>query len=153
LLGKTNQFNLTTRRHRLEDLQSLLSPPGSISLTLRLTDKFGDQGIVGVLLAVPAAGASLKTLCVDSFLISCRVIGRGVEDTLWASLVNRAASNGVARIVGDYIPTARNELAATVYERLGLRRLEELQPGTRFVLETVRAIPFPAWMGVEDIDR
>ncbi|MGA2556123.1 MAG: HAD-IIIC family phosphatase [Verrucomicrobiota bacterium] len=150
LLGKTNQFNLTTRRHRLEDLQSLLSRPGSVSLTLRLTDKFGDQGIVGVLLAVP--GDDLKTWCVDSFLMSCRVIGRGVEDALWASLVNRAARSGVARIVGDYIPTPKNGLAATVYERLGLRRLEELQTGTRFVLETVQPIPLPAWMTVEDID-
>jgi FkbH-like protein len=150
LLGKTNQFNLTTRRHRLEDLQSMLSRPGSISLTLRLTDKFGDQGIVGVILAVP--GDDPGTLCIDSFLMSCRVIGRGVEDTLWASLVNRAARAGVGRIVGDYIPTARNGLAATVYERLGLRRLEELQAGTRFVLEAVQPIPFPAWMTIEDLD-
>jgi FkbH-like protein len=152
LLGKTNQFNLTTRRHRLEDLQGLLSRPGSVGLTLRLTDKFGDQGIVGLLLAVPVPGDELKTWSVDSFLISCRVIGRGVENVLWAALVNRAARGGVARIVGDYIPTARNGLAATVYERLGLRRLEELQTGVRFVLETVRPIPFPAWMAVEDID-
>jgi predicted enzyme involved in methoxymalonyl-ACP biosynthesis len=83
--------------------------------------------------------------------MSCRVIGRGVEDALWASLVNRAARNGVARIFGDYIPTARNELAAPVYERLGLRRLEDLPPGARFILEPVRPIPFPAWMAVEEV--
>jgi FkbH-like protein len=149
MLGKTNQFNLTTRRHRLEDLQSMLSRPGSISLTLRLTDKFGDQGIVGVLLAVP--GDDTKSLVVDSFLVSCRAIGRGVEDALWCSMVNRAARSGVARILGDYFPTARNGLAATVYERLGLRRLEELQTGTRFVLETVQPMPYPTWMTIEDI--
>ena len=99
MMGKTNQFNLTTRRHRLEDFQAMLSNPGCIGLALRLTDNFGDQVILGVILAVPGDGAG--TLRVDSFLMSCRVIGRGVEDALWAALVNRAARAGVGRIVGD----------------------------------------------------
>lgn len=150
MMGKTNQFNLTTRRHRLEDLQQVLSQPGNISLTLRLIDKFGDQGIVGVLLAVP--GTEPRTLIVDSFLISCRALGRGVEDTLWASLVNRAHRNGVVKIIGDYIPTERNGLAAGVYEKLGCRRLEESPSGVRFVLEPVQPVPSPAWMTVEQIE-
>ncbi len=75
MFGKTNQFNLTTRRHGLAELKRLASAPGAISLTLRLADKFGDQGIVGVLLAVP--GEQAGSLMVDSFLISCRALGRG----------------------------------------------------------------------------
>src|SRR5207244_5614015 len=83
MLGKTNQFNLTTRRHSRAQVQTILESPGSIALALRLRDKFGDQGIIAVLLAVRSGDGA--TLVVDSFLISCRALGRGVEDALWAA--------------------------------------------------------------------
>lgn len=149
MLGKTNQFNLTTKRHRLEDLKVLLSQPGCVNLTLRLIDKFGDQGIVGVLLAVPEEGG--RSLRVDSFLVSCRALGRGVEDVLWAAFVNRAVRNGVLRVSAHYIPTAKNQLVATLYDRLGLRRLEESEVGTQYVLEPVKSVRPPKWIVVEEI--
>jgi FkbH-like protein len=148
LLAKTNQFNLTTRRHRLEDVLRMLSLPGAVGLTLRLIDKFGDQGIVALILAAPTPEPG--GLLVDTFLMSCRVIGRGVEDALWAALANHAAKQGIVRILGDYIPTAKNGLAEGFYQRLGLRHMEDLKPGARFVLEPVRPVTFPAWMKVED---
>lgn len=148
MLAKTNQFNLTTRRHRLEDVHRLLSPLQSVGLTLRLADKFGDQGIVGVLLAAPQEDGT--SMYVDSFLVSCRAIGRGVEDVLWASLVNRVAANGVKRIYGDYIPTAKNPLVAGLYPRLGLKQCEQTPAGTRFVLEQTAPGHYPDYIAVEE---
>jgi FkbH-like protein len=151
LLGKTNQFNLTTRRHRLEDLRNMLSSPGFVSLTLRLEDKFGDQGIVGVLLA-KAADHETKTLDVDSFLISCRALGRGVEEVLWAALVNRALRAGRQKVVGEYLPTAKNGIVASLYDCLGLRRVAESATRTEYLFEVNSPIPFPEWMTVLEND-
>jgi len=149
MLGKTNQFNLTTRRHGLNELRGLISS-GSVSLTLRLADKFGDQGIVGVLIAVPEDGGA--SLAVDSFLVSCRAIGRGVEDAMWAALVNAAARKGIHRIVGEYIPTAKNGLVAALYDRFGLKRLEQSENCVRFLLTPVEPIRFPEWIKMEESD-
>jgi FkbH-like protein len=74
MLSKTNQFNLTTRRHSRTQVQSMLESPGSIALTLRLRDKFGDQGIITILLAI--ASREDATLSIDSFVVSCKALGR-----------------------------------------------------------------------------
>jgi FkbH-like protein len=147
MLGKTNQFNLTTRRHRLEDVKRLTSQPGSVAVALRLVDKFGDQGIVGVLLAVPEDNAA--SLTIDSFLVSCRALSRGVEEVLWAELVNRAAADGMRRIHGHYLPTAKNSLVANLYDRFGLTRTCEANTSIHYVLEPVQPIAFPAWITVD----
>ena len=103
MIGRTNQFNLTTRRHTRAQLQAMLEAPGSIALALRLRDKFGDQGIVALLLAIPARENA--TLAIDTFLVSCRALGRGVEDALWASLVNRAKRQSVRKLDAEYLAT------------------------------------------------
>jgi FkbH-like protein len=146
MLGKTNQFNVTTRRHRLEDVRLLISRPGAVCLCLRLADKFGDQGIVGVLLAEP--GDAGDSLTIDSFLVSCRALGRGVERVLWAELVNRATSAGVRRIHAYYLPTAKNALVANLYDQFGMKKLDESNGDTYYVLEPVVPVAFPAWTTV-----
>lgn len=148
MLGKTNQFNLTTKRHGIRDLRDMISAAGSVSLTLRLTDKFGEQGIVGVLIALPQDEG--RSLYIDSLLISCRAIGRGVEDVLWAALLNHALRRDVDRIVGHFISTGRNGLVATLYERLGLSRIENVRPGEWFLLEDIKPGRFPMWIAVEE---
>jgi FkbH-like protein len=147
LLSKTNQFNVTTRRHQIDEVKRIISQSGSIHLTLRLTDRFGDQGIVGVLLAV--AGSGDASLLVDSFLVSCRALSRGVEEVLWAELVNRAAAKGMQRIHGNYLPTAKNSLVANLYDRFGLKRTREANTGIHYVLEPVQPIAFPSWITVD----
>ena len=147
MLGKTNQFNLTTRRHSLDEVQRLAALPGAICLTARLADKFGDQGLVGVLLCEP--GPAARSLCVDSFLVSCRALGRGVEDVLWAELLGRASAAGVERIDAQYLPTAKNGLAARLYDRLGLARTAESAAAVDYVLQPVRPAAFPAWITVD----
>ncbi|HTS19495.1 MAG TPA: HAD-IIIC family phosphatase [Verrucomicrobiae bacterium] len=147
MLSKTNQFNLTTRRHRLEEVKALMEKPGSIGLTLRLADKFGDQGIVGVLLTVPDEGHRLR---IDSYLVSCRALGRGVEECLWAELVKQALKDGVQGIVGEYIPTAKNALAEKFYNKLGFVQLEQTPSVTRYLMEPLKPVDPPSWLARKD---
>ena len=144
MLGKTNQFNMTTRRHSRAHVQTMLDSPGSIALALRLRDKFGDQGTVAVLLAV--RGRDAATLVIDSFLVSCRALGRGAEDALWAELVSRACQQNVRRLEAEYISTAKNGIVAGLYDRLGLQRVEHDSSSTRYVLEPIVPVEFPSWI-------
>jgi FkbH-like protein len=148
MLGKTNQFNLTTRRHSRAQVQSMLESPASIALALRLRDKFGDQGIVAVLLAVPTSDEG--TLSIDSFLVSCRALGRGVEDALWAAMVKCAHQQGVRRLEAEYVPTAKNGIVARLYDRFGLQRLEHGSSVIRYALEPLGSAKSPSWIVSEN---
>lgn len=119
LLAKTNQFNLTTRRHTAAQLAAMIAE-GAVALWLRLADRFGDHGLVGVALAQPD-GVRWR---IDTFLLSCRVIGRGAETALLAELASRVVARGATELVGEYLPTGRNELAADFYARHGFAPAE-----------------------------
>jgi FkbH-like protein len=148
LLAKTNQFNLTTRRHTRAQVQVMLNLPGSIALALRLRDKFGDQGLVALLLATPARED--KTLLIDSLLVSCRALGRGVEKTLWAAMLDRADEQGFERLEAEYRPTARNGLAAGFYPELGLEQVSADCSAIRYSLQPIERRPFPPWMALAE---
>jgi FkbH-like protein len=148
MLGKTNQFNLTTRRHSRAQVQAMLGLSDSIPLALRLRDKFGDQGIIAVLLAIPSGDNG--TLVVDNFLVSCRALGRGVEDALWAAMLRRANRQRMRRVEAEYIPTARNSIVASLYDRLGLQRIEHSSSSTRYQLEPVTKLEFPSWITLKN---
>ncbi|MEE8394143.1 MAG: HAD-IIIC family phosphatase, partial [Rhodospirillales bacterium] len=97
MLARTNQFNLTTRRHGEAVLRRMMANEGTILLSVSLSDRFGDLGIVGLVLAAPSddpAHEGNSVLAIDSFLVSCRALGRGVEDILWSELVRRAGAAG-----------------------------------------------------------
>lgn len=148
MLGKTNQFNLTTKRHSRAHVQAILETPRSIALALRLRDKFGDQGIVAVLLAMP--GENDSTLVIDSFLVSCRALGRGVEDALWAAMLERAHRQGVRRLEAEYIATAKNGIVARVYDRLGLQRAADYSSSTRYALDRIDSAKCPSWISMNN---
>jgi FkbH-like protein len=148
MLGKTNQFNLTTRRHSRAQVQAMLQLAGSIALALRLRDKFGNQGIIALLLAILSGDNG--TLVVDSFLVSCRALGRGVEDALWAAMLCRANRQNVRRLEAEYIPTPKNSIVANLYDRLGLQRVEHSSSSTRYISDPVPVIEFPSWIAVKD---
>jgi len=131
LLAKTNQFNLTTRRHAREDVLALLARPGSVGLTVRVRDRFGDHGLVAVLIGVPGGDGAFR---IDTWLMSCRVIGRTVEQFCFRALRERALALGHRRIAGEYIPSAKNALVAELYDTLGLRRVAET-PGKAVLYE------------------
>jgi len=123
LIGKTNQFNLTTRRHSHEDLQRMLSRRDALGLVLTLEDKFGGHGLISVLLAVPVAEQPEKTLRIDTWLMSCRVIGRTAEHFLLNELVERARMRNYQALQGEFIPTRKNAMVSDLYEGLGFERV------------------------------
>jgi FkbH-like protein len=122
LLGKTNQFNLTTRRHSREDVLRLLALPDAIGMTLRVEDRFGDHGLIGVMIAVPSQ-EDARVLRVDTWLMSCRVIGRTVEEFSMGELLERARELDYREIHGEYIPTKKNALVSELYVRMGFQRV------------------------------
>ena len=119
LLGKTNQFNLTTRRHTADDVWRILSATGSFGLTLRLRDRFSDYGLISVVLAAPLTEAEQPTLRLDTWLMSCRAIGRTVEDYFLNCIAAEAQWRGYVAMLGEFIPTEKNGQVAGLYQRFG----------------------------------
>jgi len=145
LTNKTNQFNLTTRRYTEGQVERLRTTPGAWSGVFELTDFYGDHGIIGLLIAVPAEAPS--TWMVDTWLMSCRVLGRRFEDFMADRLVAAAREHGIARLVGSYHPTERNGLVADLYPRLGFA-----PKGTegRFVLDVASVVrPFGEFVATD----
>jgi FkbH-like protein len=133
LINKTNQFNLTTRRYTEAEVQAVAEDPASIALALRLTDRFGDNGLISVILARPDEALQSDELLIDTWLMSCRVLGRQVEAATLEALAAVAARRGAAALVGEYRPTARNSMVAEHYTRLGFApasRLADRPEGT-----------------------
>ena len=115
LLGKTNQFNLTTRRHGATDIEHFQSTPGGQAIALRVRDRFGDSGVVGLLLA-----QTDRNICrIDTVLLSCRVIGRDIERALLAEAAQRASSDSARWLLGEFRPTKKNGPAADFYPNCG----------------------------------
>lgn len=122
LINKTNQFNLTTRRYTEAEVERIAGDPRAIALALRLEDKFGDNGLISVVLARPDAGIEANELLIDSWLMSCRVLGRQVEAAVLEALADAAAAAGWHALVGEYRPTERNGMVAEHYPRLGFQQ-------------------------------
>ncbi|MDE3177606.1 MAG: HAD family hydrolase [Pseudomonadota bacterium] len=120
LINKTNQFNLTTRRYDEADYDAFLRDENVVGLHVRLIDRFGDNGLIGVVIARGEGAA----LVVDSWLMSCRVLGRGVEAAILAILVSEARRRGVTELIGEFIPSAKNGMVAKHYDGLGFRTIE-----------------------------
>lgn len=116
LLAKTNQFNLTTRRHNREAVEALLARGGRCYV-FGLADRFGSYGIIGVMLTVPASGG--RAHAIDTWLMSCRVIGRKVERGMLAHVIGDLRDAGVRELIGELIPTGKNGMVADLYPDLG----------------------------------
>ena len=111
LINKTNQFNLTTRRKTQSDIAALLDSPDAAVLAWRVADRFGDYGLVGVgILNFVDQAAEIETL-----LMSCRVLGRGVENAVFAALSEFVRTRGAQRLVGEFLQTSKNQLVASLY--------------------------------------
>jgi FkbH-like protein len=111
LLAKTNQFNLTTRRHSATQVEEFASTPGGQAVAVRVRDRFGDAGVVGLALARNEGDRCY----IDSLLLSCRVIDRGIETALLAHLAQNAARMGAKWLIGEYIATKKNAPCTDFY--------------------------------------
>lgn len=128
LTRKTNQFNLTARRYSDEQIAQFTQDLDRDVISLRLVDRFGDAGIVGVgILAYKE-----DTAVVDTFLLSCRIIGRRVEDVLLSECVKRAQSRSCTLLRGEYRPTDKNTQVRDFYPRHGFREAASVDGVQRF---------------------
>ena len=116
LAARTNQFNLTLRRHTPETVAAMVGSPDWWVLTLSLCDRLGDHGLVGAAIVDRRDPARRR---IDTVLMSCRVLGWGVETALLAHLAARSAAEGAAVLVGEFVPGPRNQPAADYYPRHG----------------------------------
>jgi FkbH-like protein len=149
MLAKTNQFNLTTRRHSEAKLRKMIDMPGSILLTLSLSDRFGDQGIVGLCIVLKDQDTDSAEL--DSFLLSCRAIGRGAEDALWSSLLKKVSLMGFRQLKAAYYASPKNSQVSNLLDRWGMKRVHENSHGVEYTLELPTKIDLPDWININEI--
>lgn len=131
LMAKSNQFNLTTERLQAGDLATLMARPDATVYSFAVSDRLADHGLTGVLITEADAEDAGATR-VHSFLMSCRVIGRGIEFAVWRAVVADALAHGKQRLRAAYRPTAKNAQVADFYDRLGLQLSSEAADGSRF---------------------
>ncbi|TLX40789.1 HAD-IIIC family phosphatase [Xanthobacter autotrophicus] len=120
LISKSNQFNLTSRRYSEADVKAMEEDPSIFTLQVRLKDRFGDNGMISVVACRTMEG---NRWLIDTWLMSCRVLGRGVEKIVLRHLVEAARRQGIAELVGEYRPTERNALVRDHYAQLGFTTL------------------------------
>jgi FkbH-like protein len=154
LLAKTNQFNLTTRRRSAAEVEEFAAAEGGQAVVVRVRDRFGDAGVVGLALARRQGDSCV----IDSLLLSCRVIGRGIESALLAYVGQQALGSGAKRLVGEYIATKKNAPCAEFYSDHGFSRMvpsEGVSSGSVFYeLDlTSSTITSPKWITVEGNER
>ena len=141
LIGKTNQFNLTTRRHSESQVREILSMPRSLGFTIRLADRFGDHGLIAVVIGRPSDSYPM-TLLIDTWLMSCRVIGRTTEEFTLQQILERSRRIGYRSVVGEYIPTRKNMLVQDLLPRLGFAALTKVESvSQRFSIATDAKTP------------
>lgn len=117
LINKTNQFNLTTVRRTQDEVEELVGSKDALVLGMDIKDKYGDYGLVGVTILKKKA----KSCVIDTLLMSCRVLGRGAEDTLIAKLAEAAKSLGCDEIRGRYIATSKNAMVKDFYRHFNFK--------------------------------
>lgn len=145
LTQKTNQFNLTTRRYNEADISRFMGDPRRKVLTIKVSDRLGDNGIVGTAITEDDGDAC----ALDTFLLSCRVIGRGIETAFIAYIADQARLRGKSRLVGMFCPTAKNELAKHFYEDHGFRRVADDADGSVWELDLATSdLKAPEWITV-----
>lgn len=121
LSQRSNQFNLRTVRYTDADIEALANDPSVIDLSFTLEDKFGDNGLIAVVIMKPL---NKETLFVDTWFMSCRVLKRGMENFTLNTMVQKAKEAGYKRIIGEYLPTPKNAMVAEHYPQLGFTKIE-----------------------------
>lgn len=138
LINKTNQFNLTTRRYTAQEVSAMMLDSRNLLLHFRLVDRYGDNGIISVVIGQMD---DENDLLLDTWLMSCRVLGRQVEAATLNIVSNLARDRGARSIVGDYHPTAKNGMVRAHYKNLGFAHVEEHPDGSsRWKLDLARFI-------------
>ena len=140
LISKTNQFNLTTYRHNESQTRDFMKNDQYFTLQVRLADTFGDNGMVSVVICKK----NTEEWFIDTWLMSCRVVGRRLEEVVFYEIVKSAKFEGVKKITGVYIPTERNEIVRGHYLKLGFEALNNDTLGATTWSKSLDNIEIPA---------
>jgi FkbH-like protein len=122
LISKSNQYNLTTKRYTEVQVAQMEKEEKYFTLQVRLSDVFGDNGMISVVICAEDVPREWR---VDTWLMSCRVLGRRVETAILNNILHHARERGIRKLVGTYIPTERNRLVEDHYSKLGFQKIEE----------------------------
>jgi FkbH-like protein len=148
LINKSNQFNLTTRRYTEEDILAVMADPAAFGLQLRLLDRFGDNGVIAIIIGRLRDGGDLY---IDTWLMSCRVLGRQVEPTTLNLIAQEAKTLGARRLIGEYLPTKKNAMVREHYARLGFTTTETSPDGGNVnMLDLSGYTPTPTFIHVTE---
>ena len=128
---RTNQFNLTTRRYSEADIQAFAGSEKNRVYFLKSGDRFGDHGIVGACI-VRIENDSWE---LDTFLMSCRVIGRGIENAFLYDICRKASEDRIKNVVGRYFPTRKNQMAEGFYPNAGFKAITDHPQEKVFTLD------------------
>ena len=147
LTQKTNQFNLTTIRYTEADIAERMRAPDWVLTTVQVKDRYGDNGIVGLMMAKKEKGR----LSIDTFLLSCRVIGRTIETAMLAYIVKLAKAEGLQSVIGTIIPTQKNVPSLDLYKQHDFHLLERDENGSSTWQYTHRdeVILFPDYLTID----
>ena len=148
LINKSNQFNLTTRRRTEAEVQALIGQPDYVSFCVRLQDRFGDHGLISIVIGRARGGA----IEIDTWLMSCRVLKRQVEEIALNELARLARVKGCSRLEGVYLPTAKNEMVRDYYPRMGFQPRNVTSERAEFVLELDTFAPRPTKISLRQSD-
>lgn len=135
LTQRSNQFNLRTVRYSEKEIAALAESPRHATLAIELKDKFGDNGLISVVI-LEIQG---NEFFIDTWLMSCRVLCRGVEQLVLNAIVAKARKFGIKRVVGEYLPTPKNGMVKDHYSKLGFTA----EQGGRWAMETARYVDLP----------
>lgn len=126
LTNKSNQFNLTTLRCSEDDIKEMQESEDYICLCARLKDKFADNGLVTVVIGQ----VQERELHMKLWLMSCRVLKRGLEDVMMNAVIEKARQNGITAVIGHYYPTAKNAMVKNFYKDMGFTKIAENEDGS-----------------------
>jgi FkbH-like protein len=116
LTQRSNQFNLRTIRYTVADIDRIRNASDHVTMSFNLEDRFGDHGLIGLIILKQTNGA---TAFIDTWIMSCRVLKRGMEEFIVNQMVQQARARGMKRLVGEYIPTPKNSMVKNLYADMG----------------------------------
>jgi len=150
LSQKSNQFNLTTKRYTSLEVGKLIDSSTAVVAAVDVTDKFGGCGLTGAVIG----RINGSVFSVDAFFMSCRVIARSIEFSIWPEILKRAVELGAKRIHASYYPTSKNMQVADFYDRLGFVEVHENSDGARKYEQEIKQLELIKidWIEVEISD-
>ena len=139
LINKSNQFNLTTHRRTETEVQALIGRADYLCFSVRLKDRFGDHGLISIVIGHVRG----ETVEVDTWLMSCRVLKRQVEETVINELARLSIARGAREVIGIYLPTAKNDMVRELYPRMGFQSRNVTSERGEYILDLTAFQPRP----------